>query len=205
MSRHENHVGHEASLIVDDDENIKEGRDNSQPARNIFEAAERGQIGWVVKAVERTLDYDINQRDRLLRTGLHWASESGHVEMVETLLDYGCDIKLAECNGRTAIHLASRAGHLEVLKALLEDRPQDQIEYLVNQTDNYGITPVFLAIQRGDDAKHVFNFLMLCGAKYNSQYKLSNIPEAMMMTAGHDGKKVEGGDEDGDDCFNGNK
>jgi hypothetical protein len=43
-----------------------EGKDDSQPARNIFEAAERGQIGFVVKAVERTLDYDINQRVGLL-------------------------------------------------------------------------------------------------------------------------------------------
>ena len=48
-----------------------------EPPKNIFEASEQGVVGWIVKAVERTLDYDINQRDRLLRTGLHWWEHNG--------------------------------------------------------------------------------------------------------------------------------
>ena len=39
---------------------------------NVFQASERGMVGWIVKTVERTLDFDINQRDHFMRTGLHW-------------------------------------------------------------------------------------------------------------------------------------
>mmetsp|Transcript_26142 Transcript_26142/g.57142 ORF Transcript_26142/g.57142 Transcript_26142/m.57142 type:complete len:215 (+) Transcript_26142:65-709(+) len=142
--------------------------DTPQPPRNIFEAAERGMVGWIVKTVERNIEYDVNQRDRLSRTALHWASEMGHLEAVEALLDYGCDPKLADCNGRTAIHYAAREGHVEVLKTLMENMNTDQQEYVVNQSDNYGITPVFLALQRGKDAELAFEHMMThCGGKYN--------------------------------------
>jgi hypothetical protein len=46
------------------------------------------------------------------------------------------------------LHLAARAGHADVLKALVEEQTADQRENLVNQTDNFGITPVFLALQK---------------------------------------------------------
>ena len=46
------------------------------------------------------------------------AAELGHVQVVEALLDYGCDPKLAECNGRqvylqyeqSGIHLFGHVG-----------------------------------------------------------------------------------------------
>lgn len=47
------------------------------------------------------------------------------------------------------MHLAARAGALDVLEVLLEDLDKaDQLEY-VNAADKSGITPVFLAKQRG--------------------------------------------------------
>ena len=56
--------------------------------------------------------------------------------------------KLSFLLNRTAIHLAARAGNVDVLKALVEEQSADQVENLVNQTDNFGITPVFLALQK---------------------------------------------------------
>ena len=47
------------------------------------------------------------------------------------------------------MHLAARAGALDVLEVLLEDLEKaDRLEY-VNAADKSGITPVFLAKQRG--------------------------------------------------------
>lgn len=43
------------------------------------------------RKVERTLDIDVNQRDRFGRTALMWAAEQGHVAAIETLLDLGSD------------------------------------------------------------------------------------------------------------------
>lgn len=51
---------------------------------------------------------------------------------------------------RTALHLAARSGALSVLHVLLEDlEPGERTEY-VNEADRNGITPVFLAKQRGE-------------------------------------------------------
>ena len=50
---------------------------------------------------------------------------------------------------RSASHLAARAGALDVLEVLLEDLDKaDKLEY-VNAADKSGITPVFLAKQKG--------------------------------------------------------
>ena len=43
------------------------------------------------RKVERTLDIDVNLRDKFGRTALMWAAEQGHVAAIETLLDLGAD------------------------------------------------------------------------------------------------------------------
>ena len=37
------------------------------PPQNIFEAAERGNVGFITRCAERTLEFDINQRGRQYR------------------------------------------------------------------------------------------------------------------------------------------
>ncbi|KAL3152721.1 hypothetical protein ABBQ38_012312 [Trebouxia sp. C0009 RCD-2024] len=136
----------------------------------IHEAAERGAARDIARMVERNLDFDIDQRDQYGRTALMWAAELNHKDTVETLIDLGSDRKLVEqTGGRSALHLAARAGALDVLEVLLEDLEKtDRVEY-VNAADKSGITPVFLAKQRGEDALPSFKYLMACGAKYNQQ------------------------------------
>ncbi|GFH25437.1 predicted protein [Haematococcus lacustris] len=69
--------------------------------KSLFEAAERGTVGYIVRQVERNIEYNINQRDKFQRTALHWAAECNQVEAAEALLDYGCDVTACECNGST--------------------------------------------------------------------------------------------------------
>ncbi|KAL6745127.1 ankyrin repeat-containing domain protein [Haematococcus lacustris] len=137
--------------------------------KSLFEAAERGTVGYIVRQVERNIEYNINQRDKFQRTALHWAAECNQVEAAEALLDYGCDVTACECNGRTAVHLAAREGHAGMLQALLQDCDAAKREVLCNQRDMFGITPVFLSLQRGEESRAAFEFIMQCGGKYNSQ------------------------------------
>ncbi|DBA82248.1 hypothetical protein WJX79_006826 [Trebouxia sp. C0005] len=143
---------------------------DSLDSTTVHEAAERGSSKDIARMVERIMDFDINQRDRFGRTALMWAAEMNHKETVETLIDLGSDRKLVEPQGgRSALHLAARAGALDVLEVLLEDLEKaDRLEY-VNAADKSGITPVFLAKQRGEDALPSFKYLMASGAKYNQQ------------------------------------
>ncbi|MEW5306548.1 MAG: hypothetical protein WDW36_009004 [Sanguina aurantia] len=139
------------------------------PPTDIFEAAQRGMHSFITKQVDRSVEFDINQRDRLNRTALHWAAEMGHLQTAEVLLDYGCDVAALECNGRTAVHLAARSCDAEMIQTLLQDKAGKEKEGLVNQTDNFGITPVFLTMQKGDDGKGAFECLMLNGARYSDR------------------------------------
>lgn len=150
--------------------------DNQAAPKTIHEAAERGFTGVIVRLVERNVEFDINQRDKYQRTALHWAAEMGRIECAEALLDYGADIKATECNGRTAIHLASRSGDADMLKVLLEGINDKQKEELVNQGDHFKITPVFLAMQKGEEGRAAFELLMLNGAKFNQQSYIAQDP-----------------------------
>ena len=51
---------------------VPEQEEEIAAPRTIHEAAQNGDLSWIVRTVERTLDYDINSRDRLQRTALHW-------------------------------------------------------------------------------------------------------------------------------------
>lgn len=150
--------------------------DNQSVPKTIHEAAERGYTGVIVRMVERNVEFDINQRDKYQRTALHWAAEMGRIECAEALLDYGADIKATECNGRTSIHLAARSGDATMLKTLLEGVSDKQKEELVNQGDHFKITPVFLAMQKGEEGKAAFEFLMLAGARFNQQSYIAQDP-----------------------------
>ena len=88
-------------------------------------------------------------------SGMYWSSARSFVKADSTL----CPSKqsawqvLKEASFvylcRSALHLAARAGALDVLEVLLEDLEKaDRLEY-VNAADKSGITPVFLAKQRG--------------------------------------------------------
>ncbi|KAK9815857.1 hypothetical protein WJX72_010854 [[Myrmecia] bisecta] len=143
--------------------------DDKAPA-SIHEAAERGLHKDIIRMVERTLDFEIDQRDRYGRTALMWAAEMGHIETAETLIDLNCDRKATDPQtGRNALHLAARAGNAEMLRVLLEDLEKEDRVAFVNEADKNGITAVFLAKQKGDDGLAAFEYLMECGARYNQQ------------------------------------
>ena len=52
-------------------------------------------------------------------TPLHLASESGELEVVNSLLERGNDVRVQDELGYSALHLASRKGHLDVVNILL--------------------------------------------------------------------------------------
>ncbi|KIY92912.1 hypothetical protein MNEG_15050 [Monoraphidium neglectum] len=74
--------------------------DRNEAPKTFHDAAERGNTAWCVRAIERTIDFDVNCRDRLMRTALHWAAEMGHHETAKTLLDFGVDVRTSDCTGR---------------------------------------------------------------------------------------------------------
>jgi len=51
-------------------------------------------------------------------TPLHYASEHGHTDVIQLLIDHGADIDAKNKWGTTPLHLASSHGHTEIVKLL---------------------------------------------------------------------------------------
>lgn len=144
------------------------------PPRSFHEAAERGNTKFLIRTIERNIEFDINQKDRHGRTALHWAAEMGQISAAEALLDYKIDLKATESTGRTAIHLAARSGDVDMLKVLFDQvKSVPEQEELANQPDNFNCTPVFLARQCGDEGIKAFEYLLSKGGRFNEQIAMA--------------------------------
>ena len=82
---------------------------------------------------------DVNEQTEDGSTTLHAASENGHAEVVNILIQAGAEvntqIKDGLWKGNTPIHFASRHGHVEVITALLAAGADKTIK------DKWGRTP----------------------------------------------------------------
>lgn len=138
--------------------------------KTLHDAAERGKPKEVQNYLNNLKDSkEVDGRDKVGRTALMWAVESGNVECVEKLLAAGARLSIKEVHcGRTAVHLAARSGTLAVMKAVVESvKDKEDRNDMINQPDFNGATPVFLAKQRhGEDAQVVFEYLLNQGSKY---------------------------------------
>lgn len=127
---------------------------------NAFEAAQLGDIKWLVTNLERNMNMNVNAVDKIGRTALMWAVDSQQPKMVQILLDYGAEIDVKECNGRTAIHLAAMKGFSDILQLLILELPEVAQELFTSQPDNFGMTPAFLAHERGPQAHDAHSLLL---------------------------------------------
>lgn len=74
----------------------------------------------MIKAYLQSGHFDINVRDKIGYTLLHYASAHGHADLVKYLLDQGAEINLPEPEGWTALHFAAIAEQVKVCKLLIE-------------------------------------------------------------------------------------
>jgi len=76
----------------------------------------------------------INQTGSLGYTALHWASNCGHIDIVELLLHSGASINARTINGDTALHLAVFRDHIRVAQLLLQWKADKNIKNNDNKT-----------------------------------------------------------------------
>lgn len=77
------------------------------------------------------------------RTALHWASLSGHGEVVKALTSQGADPSAVDKCGRTSLHLAATRGHGDVVELLLAANCD------VHAVDEFGHTALERARAKG--------------------------------------------------------
>ena len=82
-------------------------------------------------------------------TMLHHAAKENKLEIIEFLINSGCDINAGDNEEQTPLHKAALFGNMESVQSLLE-RGAD-----VDKVDNNGQTPLHIAIISGGDTKVV--------------------------------------------------
>lgn len=102
--------------------------------------AAAAEDGCVVKLLLERSDVDIDLPSYFHGPPLHSAVESGHLEIVKTLIARGASVESKDAQGQRPIHKAIKLGHSDILKTLLE-RNAD-----VTATTHSGHTPLELAM-----------------------------------------------------------
>ena len=128
-------------------------------------AAYDGRASFLQKLLE-SYEIDINSKDNLGQTALHYASRRNNVDCVEILLKFGANVMVPNPQGSTALHLACIGGHLDVVIQLLQDWVADVAE-VINVQDSQNCTPLHTVLYN----KHLKLFEYLT-SNYSSSFNL---------------------------------
>lgn len=89
----------------------------------------------------------INTKNNAGLTPLIVACERNNVEIVSILMDYGADVTTCDAKARNVLSVASFCGCKDVVKYLLSN---PTTAALINEVDENGCTPLWLAARTGD-------------------------------------------------------
>ena len=153
-------------------------------------------FGGLAKHLIVTYAIDVNEKLYDRPSPLFKASQRGHVDVAQVLLDYGADVNAQVETGATPLHWASCKGHLKFVQLLLEHGAT------VNTTD-YDRPPLHLAVESGN--LEVVRLLLDHGADLHLRggYDGSTPLQSATRKGHHDivkllldrGAEIEGGEE----------
>ena len=106
-------------------------------------AAYDGTVDLIVKLVTQ-YNVDVNCKDYMQQTALHYSCQRGNIECVHLLLEFNADMLVPNSSGSTALHLVCASGDLETAKVILQR--VHSLESLLNAQDTLGCTPVHVAL-----------------------------------------------------------
>ncbi|KAM9953254.1 hypothetical protein ACTFIR_008317 [Dictyostelium discoideum] len=81
-----------------------------------------------VKQLIQSKKVQIDLSDHLGNTALHYASNAGHTEVVEALVNAGANINIKNKHGDTPLHKAAGRNRLETVKFLVKSKANVEIE-----------------------------------------------------------------------------
>jgi ankyrin repeat domain-containing protein 50 len=132
-------------------------------AMDIFQAAQQGDLATMQSLIQNDRNL-AEAKDNHGWTPLHFASDNGHLSVVQYLTGLGhvdCNAKIN--TGATALHIASENGHLTVVQHLTRLGHVD-----CNVKDNAYWTPLHFACQNGH--LPIAQYLIeQCKADYNAK------------------------------------
>ncbi|OAF69319.1 Ankyrin repeat domain-containing protein 44 [Intoshia linei] len=98
----------------------------------------------LIKSVRKSdLQMELNKQSKNDWSALLYASENGHYNIVQILIDHQARVDVFDEHGKAALHLTCENGHEKVAEILLNNKA------FVNAKSKLGITPLHLAAHNG--------------------------------------------------------
>jgi len=132
-----------------------------KPMNSLHKAASEGDITEVNSLIAAKANINSLASDTAFRTPLHEAAISGHIGVVEILLNNGARVDALDNMGYTPLHRAVENGHTDVAKLLI-DKGAD-----VNAETLEGLTPLHIAIRNNNI--DLVKFLLSAGADIDAK------------------------------------
>jgi ankyrin repeat protein len=139
--------------------------------QELIEAAQEKNLPEVSRLLRAGAD--VNGKDSIDRTPLHWVSENGYLPVVNELLMHGSAIDAKDNDGWTPLHFACCNGHVAVGNELLSRGAN------IEAKDNEGDTPLHLA--SGDGHLVVVKALLAVGANIVAVNNYGHLPVHLAM------------------------
>ena len=109
---------------------------------DLYTAATNGESEKVVRYLAEGANVNCASAEGN-NTPLHAAARSGHLQVVQVLLDQRASIDAVNNKNNTPLHLAALSGHLQVVQELLDRRAS------VDAVNNKNYTPLHLSALKG--------------------------------------------------------
>lgn len=145
------------------------------PKPNQLAAAREGDLASLTEQL--AAGAEVNQRDAMARTALHWAACGGYADAVAALIKAGADIAAKDKNGETPLHGAAAAGSLPAVQALVQAGAK--VRTRITRT---GMEPIHLAVKAG--RPELLDLLASHGADLQVIDNLHNAPLHYAASAG---------------------
>ncbi|NXU58483.1 AKD1B protein, partial [Turnix velox] len=128
---------------------VKAGADqkakNEEGMNVLHFAAQTNNIKIVDYFIQDLHLNELNKPDEKGKKPFLLASEKGHVDMVNNLINLKMFTSEKDKEGNTALHLAAKNGHVEVVEILLEQWEE------INDFNENGETPFYLSVEGGHE------------------------------------------------------
>ncbi|UYV81943.1 TRPA1 [Cordylochernes scorpioides] len=108
----------------------------------------------------------LNERDFLGCTPMHYASRTGHLKTIQSLLRLGAAINLKNNDNQSPLHFAAKYGRYNTVRQLLDNT---RGHLIINEMDGEGRTPLHIASQSGHT--RVVQLLLVRGALLHRDHR----------------------------------
>jgi ankyrin repeat protein len=158
-------------------ENKVKIQSKSEIQEDFFMACAKGDLSKVVQKIQEGADINAPRAVHFFNTGLIYAAEGGHTEVINFLIDRGANIEQTNDDEETALHIAISRNKVDAAKVLIsnnanleaenifQERPihlslarkqSDIVDLLINKgvnlecRDRYQNTPILIASKTDD-------------------------------------------------------